>query len=141
MKISQIGVLVLFMMALAEPSADAQESKLDQPAPSADRRGSISSHLTAIEDILSTDVPGAELADLIRRIRDLADLMEHAQHEPSARIEILQRKLRRIRSAMGGAVETPDEDSRAAFEVEEKYLRREEARLLAEISKLRSHQK
>lgn len=87
-----------------------------------------------IENLFSSGATGEEAQDYVQRLRQLANLAEASLVDKGARLELLRRKLTRVRASMGGAVEVPDDKSLAVHEAMTERLRKEEELILREIS-------
>lgn len=122
------------VLTAAGESVNAQEPAAQNRMTPAKRQAVFKARLVDIEDLFTSGATEDEARDYIERLRRLADLAEASQTDKAARLDLLRRKLARVRASMGGAVEAPDERSRALYESMMIRLRAEEESILREIS-------
>jgi len=102
----------------------------------AKRQAVFKARMVDIENLFTSGASEDEIQDYVQRLRHLANLAESGLVEKAAWIELLRRKLVRVRASMGGVVEVPDEKSIAVYEAMMDRLRKEEELILREISEL-----
>lgn len=130
------GLVALFLLEMATQNAQAQEPAIKNEAAMAKRQAIFKARIVDIENLFSSGAPKEEVKDYVQKLRQLADIAEASINEKAARLELLMRRLARIRASMGGAVEVPDEKSLAVYEAAMNRLRKEEEIILREISEL-----
>lgn len=131
-----LGISAVLLLIPAGEGAQAQEPAAQSRVPPAKRQAIFKARMVDIENLFTSGAPEDEVQDYVQRLRQLANLAEASLVEKAARLELLRRKLARIRASMGGVVEVPDEKSLAVYEAMMDRLRKEEELALREISEL-----
>lgn len=131
-----LGVSAVLLLMPAGESAQAQEPPVQSRMSPTKRQAVFKARMVEIENLFSSGATAEEAQDYVQRLRHLANLAEASLVDKSARLELLRRKLTRVRASMGGAVEVPDEKSLAVYEAMMERLRKEEELILREISDL-----
>lgn len=131
---AMLCVSAVLLLIPAGESAQAQEPAVQSRLSPAKRQAVFKARMVDIENLFSSGATEEETQDYVQRLRQLANLAEASLLDKAARLELLRRKLTRVQASMGGAVEVPDEKTRAVYEAMTERLRKEEELILREIS-------
>lgn|GEM_PF-5472285 len=134
--VAVLGVFAVLLLTPAGEGARAQEPATQSRMSPAKRQAVFKARMVDIENLFTSGASEDEIQDYVQRLRHLANLAESGLVEKAAWIELLRRKLVRVRASMGGVVEVPDEKSIAVYEAMMDRLRKEEELILREISEL-----
>lgn len=131
-----LGLSAVLLLTPVGESAQALEPAAQSRMTPAKRQAVFKARITDIENLFTSGASEDEIRDFVQRLRQLADLGEASLVDKSARVELLRRKLVRVRASMGGAVEVPGDKSLAVYEAMMGRLRKEEESILREMSEL-----